>query len=129
VWEQQGTVTNQTTVALTLASNLADLVPDAGLTLAENEDFAGTGALGPMAFAFEKGGDPEVLDSAYRFFRWMVDGKQCSTYTHKDAFAFVPLALRLGLLEDYRGADVRKQIPKKKAKGGRRKAKGKARRR
>lgn len=70
--------------------------------------------LGPMAFVFEKEGDPEVLDAAYRFFRWMVDGKQCSTYTHKDAFAFMPLALRLGLLEDYRGVDVRKHIPKKK---------------
>ncbi len=82
--------------------------------------------LGPMAFAFEKGGDAEVLDSAYRFFRWMVDGKQCATYTHKDVFAFLPLALKLKLLEDYRGVDVRKHIPKrKKAKGERGKVKEK----
>ncbi|GEM_PF-1041833 len=70
--------------------------------------------LGPMAFAFEKGGDPDVLDAAYRHFRWMVDGKQCPTYTHKDVFAFLPLALKLRLLEDYRGVDVKKRIPRKK---------------
>ena len=69
--------------------------------------------LGPMAFAYEQSGDPDILDAAYRHFRWMVDGRQCATYTHKDVFAFLPLAHRMRLLDDYKAIDVKSHVARK----------------
>ena len=69
--------------------------------------------LGPMAFAYEHSGDPDILDAAYRHFRWMVDGRMCSTYTHKDVFAFLPLAHRMGLLDDYKAIDVKAHVARR----------------
>ncbi|MFH1569758.1 MAG: hypothetical protein ABIL09_17310 [Gemmatimonadota bacterium] len=61
--------------------------------------------LGPLAFAFEQSGDPELLDAGHRLFRWLVDGGEVATYMLNDIFAFMPLLDRLDLLAPYRAAD------------------------
>jgi hypothetical protein len=68
--------------------------------------------LGPLTDVFERTGDPAVLETAYRHFRWMVDEKSVSTYLLKDVFAALPTFERLGLLDPYRSVDVRAQIEK-----------------
>ena len=62
--------------------------------------------LPPLAFAFEATQEPQILDAAYRLFRWLVDGGQVSTYMLKDLFAFMPLLERLDLLSAYRQRDI-----------------------
>ena len=69
--------------------------------------------LGPLAFAYSQTSDPLILDAGYRLFRWLVDHNQVSTYMLKDLFAFMPLLEELGLLEDYRGVDVRTRVPQR----------------
>jgi hypothetical protein len=66
--------------------------------------------IGPMAAAFERTGDPDILDTAYRHFRWMVDDKHVVTYLVKDILAALPVFARYGLLDDYRGITMREHL-------------------
>ena len=65
---------------------------------------------GPLAFAFEATEDVEILESAFRFFRWLMDSGEVKACMLREIFAMIPLLDRMNLLESYRGPDITGKI-------------------
>ena len=68
--------------------------------------------LGPLTFAFEKTGEAEFLETAYRMFRWAVGNDETHAYLVKDLLEAVATLKAAGLLEAYREADVAEHLNK-----------------
>ena len=75
---------------------------------------------GPLVFAFEATEDAEILESAFRFFSWLMDSGEVKACMLRGIFAVIPLLDRMNLLESYRGPDIAGRIgnPSVHSKGG-----------
>jgi hypothetical protein len=72
---------------------------------------------GPLVFAFEATRDSEILESGFRFFKWLMDSGEVKACMLREIFAVIPLLDRMSLLESYRGPDLTSAIGNPSAPG------------
>ena len=72
----------------------------------DEPDIGTSTLLKPLARVYSETGDTDVLDAGYRLFRWLISSERTGLKAVADLVEFMPLLDGLGLLAEYRAADV-----------------------